>query len=165
MDKIKILAAVLALAGCMENGMGMQENIEINNGNVILRSADTSEWNDKIEAAGFPKLKSIELRGIDFDECSDLSGLNAVISMFDDVIFAECKYMPARIDGLHHVANVEFVNCANSLDGVCMIIYRTCNFDYLKSFTYINDQQNMKNKGVGYMRLTDTFKYTNVYVN
>ena len=48
MDKIKILAAVLALAGCMDNGFGMQENIEINNGNVILRSADTSEWNRPI---------------------------------------------------------------------------------------------------------------------
>ena len=66
MDKIKILAAVLASAGCMDNGFGMQENIEINNGNVILRSADTSEWNDKMEAAGFQKLKSIELLGIEF---------------------------------------------------------------------------------------------------
>ena len=161
MDKIKIFTAVLALAGCMENGFGMQENIEINNGNVILRSADTNEWNDKIEAADFPELKSIELRGIDFSEYSDLSGLNVVISMFNDVTFTECKNFPEDISGLYDVKNISFINCGDTLDNVCWIVTGSCYYESLKNFTYKHYDKCMLTKSSCYRHATEYLKWTN----
>ena len=160
MDKIKILAAVLALAGCMENGIGMQENIEINNGNVILHSADTNEWNSKISKAGFPKLKSIELRGIDFDEYSDLSGLNAVISMFDDVTFTECKNFPKEISGLHDAKDISFINCGDTLNDVCWMLCSSCYYEYLDKVTYKHYDLDMYTKYSFYECALDYLKWT-----
>ena len=49
MDKIKILAAALALAGCMENGFGMLDDIRQKRIPVTIDLNDkTSIWSKKV---------------------------------------------------------------------------------------------------------------------
>lgn len=96
--------------------------------------------------------------GIDFDEYSNLSGLNAVISMFDDVIFTECKNFPYRLSCLRNVKNIDFMECGNSLEDISDMICCSCGYEYLSRFKYKHTSIEYLRKEYNYRRMKEFFE-------
>ena len=165
MDKIKILAAVLALAGCMENGMGMEEN-EINGGKIIIRSLEPNKVNRLLQNIATQEKQAVTFDGIDFNgDIRNIPSINSIVLDAKSVIFNECKAIPCHMPSLIFTEHINFINCVDSLGIVSDIVRINCSFDYLKTFVYTNTNETKLTKDFRYEYVIKFFDNTTFSVS
>ena len=161
MDKIKIFTAVLALAGCMENGFGMQENIEINGNNVVLKTLNFSEFERKLNEECYPNIESVTFDNIDFSQFSVYQEqFKNFMEFKESVIFNCCQNFPNKLYGIELINNVTFINCDMSLEKTSCFLGGNCLLGYLNSLVFYNSNTNMSIPGPIFNEAKHYFKFS-----
>ena len=117
MDKIKIFTAVLALAGCMENGFGMQEDIKQKRIPVTIDLNDkTSIWATYVTAER--NGKDVYFENIDFTKYK-IDNLYDLLSYSMFVQFYKCNmpegFLFCEFPPTYNRIAIEFIAC-NGID-------------------------------------------------
>jgi len=140
MDNIKILAAVLALAGCMENGMGMENSHLYENGYLVVTNNNMLEIMNNKDSLDWTNIK---IRHINFEDISYLtSSVCKMINYSFAIKFESCMFNEDFLLGFpecHNAMHITFTDCEGiGEDDVWKILNATYNYDCNECITFKN---------------------------